>query len=570
MSGDSEWKEAVDDKGRTYYYNVKNGESRWEKPQELFTEEELVLLKHGWKSSRTAEGKIYYYNSNTKESRWEKPIFTEPEEEKQEKEPTLVDTSAANEDGQYDNTSKILNPPKRSKDEAELEFLEMLSDNQVDSTWSFGKIISQLGSKDPRYWMVDDDPLWKRQIFEKYLSNRTEEQLLKEHTETSKFKDAFWEMLRGKPQILYYTRWPTAKRLIANEPIYKHSVVKESVKKRTFIEYVDMLAEKRQDEQAQLKEQALRELEEYLKGIMLAETQQIDTQLPFVSWQDLLASYLFEKNKRYIANKHFEILTHEDVLKVYLKIVVTIEDSLKGKLHHLQEKNYTKDRIARDRFKELLRSPEIHLRANSRWQDVYPIIKNEPRFLNMLGTGGSSALDLFFDVVEEKSINMSAHRSIAQTLLIDKGYQWQDDDESNGVSIKKLLVEDVNFKSMDNEDIDLIIELLINLRKEKQREQQEVEKRVLQQKKHFFKLMLHRFYKGAKLRPDSWEEAREDLKDTVEFKELGENEEDDKVKQSIFEEFRNSTPRDAVRTAAGQAPQSSRKRPLSPAVQLDY
>lgn len=568
MSAVSDWREAADESGRKYYYNAKTGVSRWEKPHELYTEEELLLLKHGWKSSKTAEGKIYYYNAQTKESRWDMPTFVE-EQQRDEPQDLPVPSSRelVSEGGKYENTSRILNPPKKSMEEAEAEFLEMLRDNQVDSTWSFGKIISQLGSSDPRYWMVDDDPLWKQQIFEKYLSNRSEEQLLKEHTETSKFKDAFWEMLRGKQQISYYTRWPAAKRIIANEPIYKHSVVRESVKKRTFLEYVAVLAEKRQKEQTHLKGQALQELEEYLKSILLDETQQQGTQLPVISWQVLLDNYLFEKNKRYVANKHFEVLTQEDVLKAYLGIVATIEDSLKAKLLGLQEKNYTKDRIARDNFKHLLRSPGIHIRANSRWQDVYPALKNEPRFLNLLGTGGSSALDLFEDVVEEKSIIMGAQRSIAQTLLIDKNFQWQDDHKANVASLRMLLASDEKFQQTDTEDIELIIELLINLRKEKLREQQEVENRTIQQKKHLFKLMLFRFYRGTKVRPDTWTEAREDLKDTVEFKELGA---DENSKELIFEEFKSTAPRDVIRPDARQALQPSRKRPLSPAMQLDY
>lgn len=570
MSASTGWKSATDDKGRTYYYNVETGESRWDKPQDLFTEEELVLLKHGWKSSKTPEGRTYYYNVETKESRWDMPTFAEVQEEQPEQKqdvPKTVSpekTEVGNED--YANTSGIFNPPKKSKEEAESEFLQMLQDNQVDSTWSFGKIISQLGSKDSRYWMVDDDPLWKQQIFERYLSNRTEEQLLKEHTEISKFKDAFWEMLKGKQQIHYYTRWPTARRIIANEPIYKHSVIKESVKKKTFVEYVKTLAEKRQKELIQLKEQALRELEEYLKGIMRAEAEHENTLLPVVSWQNLLDNYLFEKNKRYVANKHFAVLSHEDVLQVYLNIVATTEDSMRAKLLELQEKNYTKDRIARDKFKELLRSPKLRIKANSKWQDIYPIIKNEPQFQNMLGTGGSSALDLFLDVVEEKSITMAAHRSIAQTLLIDKGFKWHEDHDVNALTIRNLLIEDDRFQSLDSDDIELIIELLIELKKEKQREQKEAEDRIAQQKRHFFKLMLHRFYRGPKVRPDSWEDARADVQDTVEFRELGD---DDKIREALFEEFKKSTPRDATRTAAATV-QPTRKRPLSPPAQLDY
>ncbi|QLL34178.1 hypothetical protein HG536_0G00350 [Torulaspora globosa] len=568
MSAAADWREAKDANGRIYYYNARSGESRWEKPQEMLSEQELELLKHGWKSSRTADGKLYYYNVKTKESRWDAPTFEAEEnleETKQEAE-VAKSTEVHEEREKYANASKILNPPQRTKEEAEGEFIKMLQENQVDSTWSFGKIISELGASDPRYWMVDDDPLWKQQIFEKYLSNRSEHQLLRERAETSKFKSAFWEMLRSKKEIRYYTRWLTAKRLIANETIYKHSVVRESVKKATFLEYVDSLAREREEEHSQTKKQALKELEEYLRGIMSSSDAPVNgSQLPVVSWQHLLDNYLFEKNKRFVANKHFKVLSHEDVLNVYLQLVHEVEDSMKEDLRRLQSKNYTKDRLARDRFKELLRSSDLHIRADSKWKDVYPAFKNDPKFLRMLGTSGSSALDLFMDVVEEKSITMSANRSIAQNLLIEKGFEWSDEDETDKSLIKELLSKEPHFQAMDVDDIDSTIRLLINFRKEKQKEQLEVQSRIWEQKKNYFRLMLKRFYRGANVRPDSWEAAREDLKNTVEYKELGDQ---DDVKRALFDEFKKAPSEDDLRVNA--APQASMKRPLSSRVELDY
>lgn len=568
MSAAGDWREARDANGRVYYYNARSGESRWEKPQEMLSEQELELLKHGWKASKTAEGRVYYYNVKTKESRWDAPNFEAEEEREEAKQETEVAKSTEGEEERekYANTSKILNPPQRTKEEAEGEFIKMLQENQVDSTWSFGKIISELGASDPRYWMVDDDPLWKQQIFEKYLSNRSEYQLLKERAETSKFKSAFWEMLRSKKEIRYYTRWPTAKRLIANETIYKHSVVKESVKKATFLEYVDSLAREREEEHSQTKKQALKELEEYLRGVMAsADVPVSNSQLPVVSWQHLLDNYLFEKNKRFIANKHFKVLSHEDVLNVYLQLVREAEDSMKEDLRQFQSKNYTKDRLARDRYKELLRSSELRIKADSKWQDVYPVLKNNPKFLRMLGTGGSSALDLFMDVVEEKTITMSANRSIAQNLLIEKGFEWCDDDDTNKSLIKELLGKEPHFQAMDADDIDATVKLLINLRKEKQKEQLEVQNRIWEQKKNYFRLMLKRFYRAANVKPDSWEVAREDLKNTVEYKELGDQ---DEVRRALFEEFKKAPSEVDLRVNA--APQPTRKRPLSPRMELDY
>lgn len=255
------WKEAKDASGRIYYYNTLTKKSTWEKPKELISQEELLLRENGWKAAKTADGKVYYYNPTTRETSWTIPAFEKKVEPIAEQKHDTVSHAQVNgnrialtagekqepgrtineEESQYANNSKLLNVRRRTKEEAEKEFITMLKENQVDSTWSFSRIISELGTRDPRYWMVDDDPLWKKEMFEKYLSNRSADQLLKEHNETSKFKEAFQKMLQNNSDIKYYTRWPTAKRLIADEPIYKHSVVNEKTKRQTFQDYIDTL-----------------------------------------------------------------------------------------------------------------------------------------------------------------------------------------------------------------------------------------------------------------------------------------------------------------------------------------
>ena len=222
------WKEAKDANGRVYYYNSLTKKSTWEKPKELVSEEEQLLRENGWRAAKTKEGKVYYYNPATRETSWTIPVFEKKVQTTAKKESDTTASAKANEniavrerkdlrqttkqEGiQYANNSQLLNVKRRTKEEAEKEFITMLKDNQVDSTWSFSRIISELGTKDPRYWMVDDDPLWKKEMFEKYLSNRSADQLLKEHNETSKFKEAFIKMLQENSHIKYYTRWSTAK-----------------------------------------------------------------------------------------------------------------------------------------------------------------------------------------------------------------------------------------------------------------------------------------------------------------------------------------------------------------------
>ena len=573
----SDWKDAKDANGKVYYYNAKTGESRWDKPKELINVDEELLKKHGWGTAKTKEGKTYYYNSSTSESRWNIPTFdaikevpTNVQTKKTEKEiPVAKPQVFANDmEKEYLNESNILHVTLKPKDEAEKEFLKMLSENNVDATWSFSKIISDLGSKDSRYWNIDDDPLWKQRMFEKYLSNRTEDQLLKEHTEVNKFQKAFLDMLKTKSDIKFYTKWPTARNLILNEPIYKHSTVNETIKKKTFMEYVTSLQDKKEESDNILKTQAKKELKEYLQGIIFSDSSNL---LP-VSWQNLLDSYLFEKSKRYMANKHFNILTKEDVLQMYLFLVSKAEGILKDKLSKLEEKNYIQDRIARDNFKRLLNNTTIiTIKADTKWSDILPHIKNHRDFLNIIGRNGSNAYELFLDAVEEKLIAINAQRSVAEQALNEQNFEWSKDsskEKDEKVSIKKLLVNDPRFKETDIKDIDLIINELFRIWQEKEKQRVALEKRIWEQKKHYFRLMLERLSKSQKTIMNlAWESARETLQSTSEFKAFGE---DDTIRKELFEKFKLEGAKTTVTLQPSNKPVLTKKRELSPALDLDY
>ncbi|CAF4907795.1 unnamed protein product, partial [Rotaria sp. Silwood1] len=67
------WTEHKAPDGRTYYYNSISKESRWEKPDELKTQAELLLSQCQWREYKAENGRIYYHNVDTKESRWTKP-----------------------------------------------------------------------------------------------------------------------------------------------------------------------------------------------------------------------------------------------------------------------------------------------------------------------------------------------------------------------------------------------------------------------------------------------------------------------------------------------------------------
>ncbi|KAG0672644.1 hypothetical protein C6P45_000075 [Maudiozyma exigua] len=580
------WKEVKDAKGRLYYYDTVTKKSQWEKPKDYKQEtvpivtEHTVNLPQDWRSAKTKEGRVYYYNVKTKKSQWDIPKKS-PTIEVVPTTTTSTTTSSfvtdlndiSDVDSKYKNKSLLLSTVKQTtKEDAEPLFLAMLKENNVDATWSFSRIIDELGTRDPRYWLVDDDPLWKQQMFNKYLDNRTEEQLLKEHSETNKFREAFQNMLSEKSkEITYKTTWKDAKRLISNEPIYSHSVVSEQIKRKCYMEYIHTLSERHAAKTRKLKELAITELIAYLKTLIHVESNDIP-----LTWKQLCNQYLFENNKRYMANEHFTILTKEDVLQQYIDLIEQKTVHMKESLAIKQKQNYSRDRYARDQFKKLLTDKKlgIIIRATTKWSDIYPLIQGNPAFLNMVGRNGSSALDLFKDAVEEEYVTICGLRSIGQQVLIDNKFEWSSENPTD--KITALLRTQPQFNEVDDTNLRIVATEIVRARLESVKEQKAQEEYIERQHKQQFKDMIMRYYshQSVESNPESrsWKHAEELFKKSPEYQNIM----DDNLRESLFNEVMKSMRKRDQHSMTQTTPQAQepihrgKKRSLESAVPLDY
>ena len=168
---------------------------------------------------------------------------------------------------------------------------------------------------------------------------------------------------------------------------------------------------------------------------------------------------------------------------------------------------------------------------------------------------------------EEKSITIKGQRAIAQQILIENEFQWNGDRDQNYTTtsdeLSKILSNNTSFKNVDEEDIKIIVDQLINLRKEKKREQEELEHRIQEQKKHYFKVMVQNYLRTIG-KEQSWDLAKETIKNTPEFRELN----DENTGKLIFEEVQKFI-KDGLATVTG-ATINQKKRNLEPSVKLDY
>lgn len=408
----STWQEAQDDQGRTYYYNVTTHETSWEKPAE-------PLSLGSWKAYKTEDGRDYYHNEETGETTWERPsgfgeqgdVNMEEEEEKppQEEELSELDKELQTQkvdSGDLEKYKDVL------EEEAQELYFGMLKENNVDSTWSFEKVILTF-VKNPAYWAVRD-PLKRKQLYDEFLVNKLQLEAQNKTQAIENAKSNFTLVLveyRDQGKLHKHSRWVTLKDTLIKEenPIFKHSVLGDGQLRSIFNDFVKELAEEEELKLEKRKSEALAELETYLNQVV----QSLDTST--LTWEKL--NSMLQNDSRFKANKHFAVLDQLDILELYMaKVYPKIENDIKTQITKAEKANYRADRKAREAFKKLL-VKQVKINAGTLFKDVLPQFEDEDAFIELCGRNGSTPLELFWDIVDEKSQDLKVKKDLVEAVL---------------------------------------------------------------------------------------------------------------------------------------------------------
>ncbi|KAK6867396.1 Pre-mRNA-processing protein PRP40 [Candida tropicalis] len=543
----SDWEELRTDSGEVYYYNYKTNETSWTLPEDTRKKEKLQKLKEesiaqtsesnteqskedddkieedekkeepkestsetksNWTEYTTDDGKIYYYNEVTGETTWEKP--TEDDESGLGTSVTITTTTTTVSDvnlGELD--KEFFNKPvmmettsPESESNATELFTKMLADNNVDSTWSFQKVMEQFIDK-PEYWAIGN-PIERKKCYEDYLVSKFQSELSNKSLLMEKLKNNIHDeikKLENQGRINYNTRWIKVRKLWIDEdnPIFKHSMLSDSELAAIFYEYTDKLKQEHDQEIQEKKNKALSELSIYLKTVNSTLVEKSNT------WESLYENLI--NDHRFQSNKNFQNLNKLDILKLYEKeIFPRIIEDLKSQRETLEKSNYRNDRKARDNFKKLLLTLKID--ASTQFEDVFEEIENNDAFIELCGRNGSSPLELFWDIVDEKRQILKVKQDLVESVVLEMKKQGSYSEslwESEEVFIDALKssnddrLSKIDLEKKDSDEITIIFK---QLKKEfelaKQREKLEHEKEVTDHINNIAQLLYQK-------KPDFWD-----------------------------------------------------------------
>ena len=284
-------------------------------------------------------------------------------------------------------------------------FHKLLKSLKVQPDWEWKRVI-RAGIRDPN-WRAIPEPEKREEAFRKYCDDLRAEEKNKEQSRQEKLRADFMAMLRSHPEIVHYTRWRTARPILEDETIFR-SAKDDDERRRLFEEYIVTLKQAHAEQEKDDKRTALDELMTLMQGLELE---------PFTRWKQ--AEEQLKANQEFNTEK-FKPLHRLDVLLAFEKHIKQLQRDHNDRVQAGNREKQRIERKNRDGFKQLLEElkNDGKLRAGTKWKEIHPIVENDPRYTSMLGQGGSSPLDMFWDALELQEQQFRTQRRHALDVLL--------------------------------------------------------------------------------------------------------------------------------------------------------
>ncbi|KAJ5587719.1 formin binding protein [Penicillium hispanicum] len=441
------WQEARNADGRVYYYNVQTKATQWAKPLELMTPIERALANQPWKEYTADGGRKYWYNTESKQSTWEMPevyknaLAQAPAapappvaapafvaggsssfpSHPQHRDRDDYDRGYNDRRGysSFDTNGMVAapalttqsEPDYHSIEEAEGAFMKMLKRHNVQPDWTWEQTM-RVTIKDPQYRSLKD-PRDRKIAFEKYAVEVRMQEKDRAKERFAKLRADFNTMLKRHPEIKHYSRWKTIRPIIEGETTFR-ATNDENERRQLFEEYVIELKKAQVEQEAATRKAAMDELVTILNSLDLE---------PYTRWSE--AQAVIESNDKVQGDDKFKTLSKSDILTAFENHIKSLERTFNDARQEQKAVRARKERRSRESFLELLKELKSQgkIKAGSKWMNIRPVIQDDPRYQAILGQGGSTPLDLFWDMLEEEERSLRGPRNDVLDVLDDKRYE---------------------------------------------------------------------------------------------------------------------------------------------------
>lgn len=509
------WKEYKSDTGRTYFHNVITKESRWTIPKELEELKATIAAQGETSKEEDSVADIQLPSSAPEEpaagapgqpqqpqqasAQAQPPQQPQQPPQQQPQQPQQLQPPQQQQGGEEEDKSSDEEENKdrpiefKDKKEAIEAFKELLREKEVPSNASWEQAL-KLIANDPRYGTLRKLNE-KKQAFNSYKVQKGKEEKEEQRLRAKKAKEDLEEFLQNNEKMSSNTRYRKADQMFGNVDVWK--AVPERERKELFDDVLFFLAKKEKEESKTLRKrnmQVLGDILDSMTSIMHSTT-----------WQE--AQHLLLDHSIFAEDAELLNMDKEDALIIFEDHIRTLEQEEEEDKERARRRLKRQQRKNREAFLALLN--ELHekgkLTSMSLWVELYPVIRADVRFTNMLGQPGSTPLDLFKFFVEDLKDRFHGEKKIIKEILREKNFMVEVNTAYD--DFVTVISEDKRSATLDAGNVKLTFNSLLEKAAAREKERLKEEARKQRKLENAFRAML----KGAMPSIDSgssWDQVR--------------------------------------------------------------
>jgi len=205
-------------------------------------------------------------------------------------------------------------------------------------------------------------------------------------------------------------------------------------------------------------------------------------------------------------------------------------NELNGKIHARRRR----DRKAREGFRELMHELVAQRKINVRtlWKEIFPIIKDDPRYLAAVGSPDSTPLDMFWDVIDDLDEQLYHQKKTVYNAL--KKADLEVSLDTSFEEYLKAVQADARVREEVNQDnLRFIYEHLLVKAEQRIKDEKRRQEKKLRKKLDIFRHALKHALQPPIQLEDTWETIKPRVEHMPEYHDV----QDEALKQEVFDKY---------------------------------
>ena len=355
-----------------------------------------------WDEQKSQSGKIFFLNKKTNETSWEIP--TDYQEWKNKLAAYQLQLSILEnmdnedfEEGQITEEGLAKDAELSKKEEVRAMYMQMFAEAGVTSTWKW-EDFHRIMRIDERFHVIKTIGQ-KKQIFQEYIQVLKKKDREDGRQKKQVARENFMKMLDSSGILRAESKYYKTAHFFQGDPRWR--ILEEREREELFQDFLDEL-ERRDRENLRLQRKQQMQM---LKKV-LEDNQEIDYTTKWVIAQKILAE-----------NPNFKALDKLDQINVFSEFILEFE---KNTVDSKRLDERTRARKNREAFRALLENyvKTEEITAVTHWKEIYPKLRDDMVYLNLVGQQGSTPKELFDDTIRKEQEKYKDYKeSIVDALV---------------------------------------------------------------------------------------------------------------------------------------------------------